>query len=67
MNVKLPLTFTTTNTCLSTIRFSNDDILKAIRKLRPSKALGHDKINIRMLKLRDKAICKPCISSLHHV
>ena len=43
-----------TNTCLSTVRFSENDILKVIRKLDPSKAHGHDKISIRMLKLNDK-------------
>ena len=48
-----------TNTCLSTVRFSEDDILKIIQKLDPSKADGHDKISICMLKLSDKAICKP--------
>ena len=48
-----------TNTCLSTVRFSENDILKVIQKLDPNKAHGHDKISIRMLKLSDKAICKP--------
>ena len=47
------------NTCLSTVRFSENDILKVIRKLDPNKAHGYDKISIRMLKLSDKAICKP--------
>ena len=37
-----------TNTCLSTVRFSENDILKVIRKL-----------DIRMLKLSNKAFCKP--------
>ena len=48
-----------TNTCLSTVRFSKNDILKEIRKIDPSEAHGHDKMSIRMLKLSDKAICKP--------
>ena len=48
-----------TNTCLSTIVFSENDILKVIRKSEPSIAHGHDKISICMLKLSDKAICKP--------
>ena len=48
-----------TNTCLRTARFSKNDILKVIRKLDPSIAYGHDKISIRILKLSDKAICKP--------
>ena len=37
-----------TNTCLSTVRFSENDILKVIRKLDPNKAHGHDKISIRL-------------------
>ena len=48
-----------TNTCLSTVKVSENDILKVVRKLDPSKAHGHDKIIICMLKLSDKAICKP--------
>ena len=43
----------------STVRFSENDILKVIQKLDPNKAHGHDKISIRMLKLSDKAIFKP--------
>ena len=39
-----------TNTCLSTIRFSENNILKVIRKSDPSKAYGHDQKSIRMLK-----------------
>ena len=46
------------NTCLSTVTFSENDILKVIQKLDPNKAHSHDK-SIRMLKLSDKAICKP--------
>ena len=38
-----------TKTCLSTVRFSGNDILKVIRKLDPSKAHGHNKISIPML------------------
>ena len=47
------------NTCLSTVRFSENDILKVIRKLDPNKAHDHDKISIRTLRLSNKAICKP--------
>ena len=46
-----------TNTYLSTVRFSENDILKVIRKLDPIKAHGHDKKSTRMLKLSNKAIC----------
>ena len=39
-----------TKTCLSNVIFSENDILKLIRKLVPSKAHGHDEIRILMLK-----------------
>ena len=45
-----------TNTCLSTVKFSENDILKIIRKLDPSKAPGHDKISVHVVKLSDKAV-----------
>ena len=47
------------NRCLSTIYFSEEDILKVITSLDPNKAHGHDNISIRMMKLCDKEICKP--------
>ena len=50
-----------TNTCLCTVRFSENDIFKIIRKLDPSKAHVHNKISIRMIKLSDEVICKLCI------
>ena len=56
-----------TNTCLGTVRFSGNDILKVIRKLDPRKAHGHDKISIRILKLTDKAICKTFAYDLYIV
>ena len=48
-----------TNTWLSTVRFSENDILKVIRKLDLTKAYGYNKISIHMRKLSDKAIRKP--------
>ena len=45
-----PQLFPLTKTCLSNVRFSENDILKLIRKLVPSKAHGHDEIGILMLK-----------------
>ena len=48
-----------TNESLSTINFTEDDILNVIRKLDPSKTHGHDQISIRMVQICDKAICKP--------
>ena len=50
-----------TNESLNTINFTEDDILNVIRTLDPGKAHGHDQINIRMVQIYDKAICK----SLH--
>ena len=44
---------------LTTIDFSNNDILKIIRNLDPNKAHGHDMISIRMVKICDDSICKP--------
>ena len=44
---------------LTTIDFSNKDILKIIRNLDPNKAHGHDMIIIRMVKICDDFICKP--------
>ena len=44
---------------LTTIDFSNNDIVKIIRNLDPNKAHGHDMISIRMVKICDDSICKP--------
>ena len=49
----------TTRESLTTIDFSNNDILKIIRNLDPSEAHGHDMISIRMVKICDDSICKP--------
>ena len=48
-----------TNTCLSTVRILENDILKIILKLDLTKAYYHNKVSISMLKLSDNAICKP--------
>ena len=48
-----------TRESLTTIDFSNNDILKIIRNLDPNKAHGHDVISIRMVKICDDFICKP--------
>ena len=47
-----------TNTCLSTVRFPENDILKIIKKSVSGKAHGHDEISISMLKLSEKVIYK---------
>ena len=44
---------------MNTTNFTEDDILKVLRKLDPDKAHGHDEISIRMIQICDKAICKP--------
>ena len=45
---------------ISAITFTCDDIPTLIKNLgHPNKAHGHDMINIRMLKLCGKSICKP--------
>ena len=51
--------FPKTNKSLSTIYFSEEDILKIIRSLDPNKAHGHHNISIRMIKLCNKEIYKP--------
>ena len=43
---------------LTSIIFSEDDILSEIKKLDPSKTHGYNIIKIRMLKLCGKTICK---------
>ena len=44
---------------LTSINFSQDDILKTTQDLNPNKAHGPDKISIRMIKICDKLLCKP--------
>ena len=57
---QLPLNLPyTTEKRLNTLNFSNNDIEKIIQNLDPSKAHGHDKINIRMIIICSKSICKP--------
>ena len=48
-----------TQSRLSSIAFSKDDIAKMIQILDPNKAHGHDQISIRILKLCSTSICKP--------
>ena len=50
---------TETNQSLNMISFTENDILRVIRKLDHNKAHGHDQISIRMLQICDKAVCKP--------
>ena len=43
---------------LSTAKFVSNDILKIIKNLNPSKAHGHDKTSIRMLKICGDSLCR---------
>ena len=47
-----------TDTFLSNITFSGNDILKIIQNLDSEKAHGHDRISIQMLKLWGPLMCK---------
>ena len=56
----LPLTQSyLTNKRLTSVHFTEDDILKVVRALDINKAHGHDDISIRMIKMCDSAIIKP--------
>ena len=48
-----------TDQSLTSINFSQDDILKIIQNVNPNKAHGPDKISIRMIKICGKSLCKP--------
>ena len=48
-----------TDQSLTSIHFSQDDILKIIQNLNPHKAHGPDKVSIRMIKICGKSLCKP--------
>ena len=48
-----------TDQSLTSVNFSQDDILKIIQNLNPNKAHGPDKISIRMIKICGKSLCKP--------
>ena len=49
----------TTNIKLSSFQFNDQDILKIIRVLHVSKAVGCDDISICMIKICDQSIVKP--------
>ena len=48
-----------TASSLDSITISGSDILKTIRSLDINKALGHDDISVRVLKICDDAIVEP--------
>ena len=47
------------DSCLSSVSFSQGDIAKIIQNLDPDKAHGHDNISIHMLKICISSIYKP--------
>ena len=47
-----------TDQSLTSIKFSQDNILKIIQNLNPSKAHGRGKINISMIKICANSLCK---------
>ena len=47
-----------TDKSLSTVKFVNTGMLKIIQNLKRSKAHGHDKISIRMLKTYENLLCR---------
>ena len=66
-NSQLPRTLSyKTNERLSSVKVTDDDILKIIAKLDPNKAHGHDKISIRMIKICSTSICKPLRLIFNH-
>ena len=66
-NSQLPPTLSyKTNERLSSVKITNDDILKIIAKPDPNKADGHDKISIRMIKICSTSIFKPLRLIINH-
>ena len=60
-NSTLPAFSSMTNCELNTIKFSEKNILDAIRALNPNKAHGWDGVSIRMIKICDEAIVLPLL------
>ena len=66
-NRQLPPTFSyKTNERLSSVKTTDDDILKIIAKLAPNKVRRHDKISIRMINICSTSICKPMRLLFNH-
>ena len=55
-----------TNERLSSVKITDDEVLKIIAKLDPNKAQGHDKISTRMIKICSTSICKPLRLIFNH-
>ena len=54
------------NKRLSSVKITDDNILKTIAKLDPNKGHGHDKISICMIKIYSTSICKPLRLIFNH-
>ena len=66
-NNQLSLTLSNNaNERLSSVKITNDNILKIIAKLDSNKAHGHDKISIRMIKIYSTLIWKPLRIIFNH-
>ena len=66
-NSQLPRTLSyKTNERLSSVKITDDDILKIIAKLDPNMVHGHDKISVRMIKICSTSICKPLRLIFNH-
>ena len=64
----LPLVITpATNASLSSISFTNQDILKIIHSLNINKAHGYDDISIKLLKICDSSIVRPLINNFQEL
>ena len=64
-NSQLSTRFTTyTDSVLTSIDFSVEQVSNIIKKLDPNKAHGHDKISQRMLKICGDSIKKPLAITL---
>ena len=54
------------NERLSSVKATDDDILRRIAKLDPNKVHGHDKTSIRMILICSTSICKPLRLIFNH-
>ena len=66
-NCQIPPTLSyKANERLSSVKVTDDDILKIIAKLDPKKPHSPDKISIRMIKICSTSICKPLRLTFNH-
>ena len=66
-NSQLPRTLSyKTNEKLSSVKITDNDMLKIFAKLDLNKTHGHDKVSIRMIKICTTSICKPLRLIFNH-